>query len=183
MLFAVLLVATFLALVVQEFIPPVEWLHGARVLLYPSLLFYGALALPYGWMLGLAFATGLMWDLNIAHLNEGVAEVSPGWSIVLYALLCLLAHGLRPMFLKGHWEIHCLLSAVGTSVIVAAEYLLITIGREGFVLDEVVWWRVAGSGLVSLFLAPVIHMLFHCLAVTTGIGNLEREAESLQLTR
>ena len=43
--FVLLLVAMFLALVVQHFIGPLPSI-GARVLLMPIIMFYGALALP-----------------------------------------------------------------------------------------------------------------------------------------
>ena len=51
----------FLALIVQHFIGPLPVI-GARVLLMPIIMFYGALALPLPGMLALAFVGGLMWD-------------------------------------------------------------------------------------------------------------------------
>ncbi|MFB8787201.1 hypothetical protein, partial [Pasteurella multocida] len=59
--FFILLVTMFLSLVVQHFIGPLPS-FGARVLIMPFVMFYGALARPTWGMLGLAFAGGLMWD-------------------------------------------------------------------------------------------------------------------------
>lgn len=181
MLFATLLAAIFGAIVVQEFIPPVAWLHGARILLVPVILFYGAMALPYAQMLALAFVTGLLWDLNICHIVDGTFELAPAWSIVLFALLCLMAHGVRPLFLKGRWEVHCLASGLGTTVIVAAEFILITLRRESVDFDVLVWWRIAGAGLIALLLAPGIYFAFHGLWRLTGLGGWERAARSLEI--
>ena len=42
-----LALAIFLALIIEEFLPPVRFLHGARVFLVPMLFCYGALAMPF----------------------------------------------------------------------------------------------------------------------------------------
>ena len=59
--FLVLLVAMFAALILQHFIPPLPPM-GARVMLMPVIMFYGALAMPVPGMLALAVAGGVMWD-------------------------------------------------------------------------------------------------------------------------
>ena len=85
-LFFVLLVAMFLALVVQHFIGPLPPM-GARVIIMPLIMFYGALALPLPAMLALTFVGGLMWDALHSQMIEGNYEIALGWSIVLYAVL------------------------------------------------------------------------------------------------
>ena len=70
-----LLVAIFLAFPLQEFIPPLHMMHGARVLLVPMLFCYGALALPTWAGLILAALTGLMHDKAIA-----TARITPTYS-------------------------------------------------------------------------------------------------------
>jgi hypothetical protein len=71
-----------------------------------------------------------------------------GWSIILYAALGTIMSGFRPLFQRGRWEIHCLLSGICTSFIVLAEYLMITIRRQPvqLVFNEQVWWRIGGAG-------------------------------------
>ncbi len=183
MLFTALLVSVFGAIVLQEFIPPVPWLHGARVMLMPVVLFYGAMALPYPQMLALAFLSGLMWDLNIAHYVDGGFEIAPGWSIVLFALLCLMAHGLRPLFLKGRWEVHCLASGLGVAAQVALELAFITLRRESVAFSEVVWWRIGGAGVLALLIAPAVYFFFHVMWKLTGLGGWERNAHSIKITK
>ena len=62
-----LAVAILITIVIQEFIPPLRFLHGARVFLVPMLFCYGALSMPFWAMLLMAIYTGLLTDL--AHLN------------------------------------------------------------------------------------------------------------------
>jgi hypothetical protein len=174
--FVVVLVVLFFSLVVQTFIPPLEFLHGARVLLMPLVLFYGALAFPFSGMLALAFVAGFMWDAlhtqvvdNPASGFLGVAvEVSLGWSILLYAALGAFMNGLRPLFQRGRWEIHCLLSGLCTSAIVLAEYLMISLRRGGFVFNEEIWWRIGGPGLVAVLLSPIVFFTLNRLGLWTG---------------
>lgn len=178
--FVVLLICMFAALVVQHFIGPLPP-YGTRVLLMPIVMFYGALALPVPGMLALAFCGGLMWDALHAsvalawdpqhkHVIDGSAEVAMGWSIVLYAVLGALMNGFRPLFQRGRWEIHCLLSGVCTSAIVLSEYLMITFRREPvvFVFNKEIWWRIGGAGLVAVLLSPFFFFALNYLAHLVG---------------
>lgn len=171
-LFGILVVCAFLAVVVQEFIPPVAWMHGARVFILPVLVFYSALALPYPGFLALTFLSGFMVDaLNTQVLNPLVdpqVEVSLGWSILLYAVLGTIMSGFRPLFHRGRWEIHCLFSGLFTSIIVLAEYLMITIRRGGFVFTADVWWRVGGAGIIAAMLGPIFYFGLNWIASLTG---------------
>ncbi len=179
--FLVLLGSLLLSLIGQQFIAPMEWLHGARVLLMPIVLFYGALAFPFWAMLILAFASGFMWDAMTAQISfvrdfatglpvASNVEISLGWSIILYAALGSIMSGFRPLFQRGRWEIHCLLSGVCTSLIVLAEFLMITFRRgEPFFSNEV-WWRVGGAGLMAILLSPVFFFLLNFVATLVGFN-------------
>ena len=79
----------------KTFIRPLPMI-GARVLLMPIIMFYGALALPIRGMLALCVYGGLMWDARHAQfitdsgcraLHDGYVEIALGWSIILYAVL------------------------------------------------------------------------------------------------
>ena len=172
--FGVLLFSMFVAVIAEHFIGPLPVIH-ARVLLMPIIVFYGSLALPMSGMLAITFIGGLMWDaLNTQSVGEkyidGIVEISAGWSIVVFAALGAIMNGFRPMFLRGRWEIHCLLTGLCTSVLVLVEYLMITIRRQPvhFVFNDEVWWRIGGAGLVAAFLSPLIFFLFNYLAALTG---------------
>ena len=180
-LFFVLLVGMFLALVVQHFIGPLPPM-GARVLIMPLIMFYGALALPLPGMLALTLVGGLMWDaLHTQMMNlvwnpenteviDATVEIALGWSVVLYAVLGGLMSGFRPLFQRGRWEIHCIFSGMATSVIVLAEYLMITFRREPvvFVFNQNIWWSIAGSGIVATLLSPFFFFARNYIALLTG---------------
>ena len=174
--FFVLLFTMFLSLVTQHFIGEVPQI-GARVILMPIVMFYGALALPVWGMLSLAFAGGLMWDALFTQWQtlpgesgEGNVEIAMGWSIVLFASLGAIMSGFRPLFQRGRWEIHCLLSGACTSVIVLSEYLMITIRRQPvtFDFDKEVWWRIGGAGLVAALLSPLFFFALNYFAALVG---------------
>jgi len=177
--FLILAASLFVSLVVQQFIGPLPWLHGTRVLLMPIVLFYGALAVPFWAMLILAFIAGFMWDaltvqiaftrdIATGHAVASNVEISLGWSILLYAALGSLMIGFRPLFQRGRWEVHCLLSGVLTSAIVLAEYLMITLRRGEFVFSTEVWWRIGGAGLVAIILSPFCFFILSSIAEAVG---------------
>lgn len=173
LLFFILMILICAAMVVQEFLPALDWLHGARIYLTPVLVMYGALALPFPLMLLLAFWAGLFWDaLHVQFLDSRV-EFFFGWTIILYAALGCMMQGLRPWFLKGRWEIHCLASGFATSFILMAEYLMINFRRTGFEFAPEVWWRIGGPGLVALLLAPVFYLGIRMLENSFGIRRIE----------
>ena len=171
--FAALLIgATLVAQLFQHSLPAFDALHGARATLFPVLLAYGSLALPYPLVLALAFCSGLLWDLLTLQVITSTAtllktpsvEVVVGTSVVLYGLLGTLMHGLRPLFLRGHWEIHVLLSGLCTIAILLAEFLVLNLKRGGFDFPPVMWWRILAPGVIALFLAPVVYLIFTLIA-------------------
>lgn len=167
--FLFLLVTLFFSLVAQHFIPPLPWLHEARVMLMPVVFFYAALAVP-GWItMALAFVCGLMWDALAVQFVDGNVEISLGWSIILYASLGAIMSGFRPLFQRGHgWEIHCLMCGPLVSFLVLAEFLMITFRRGEFLFPPVVWWRIGGAGIVAMIIAPVLYATLQTFAVTFG---------------
>ena len=153
--------AVFFALIIQEFIPPVHALNGARVVLVPVLFCYAALAMPAWAMLLFAVYTGLLTDLMYLQIVDGRVEIALGWSIVFYVVFGLLAHGFQPAFLRGHWWLHLLLGALGTCALLALQYAMICFRREGIVFNELVAWRILAPGLIAAIFAPLLHLLVH----------------------
>ena len=193
MFFFTLVAMAFGCVVIQHFIPPLMFLGGARVFLMPLVMFYGALALPLGPMLFLAVICGLMWDcLTVQVLEIGLGptlattvEIALGWSILLYATLGAIMSGFRPLFQRGRWEIHCLVSGICTSFIVLVEFLMISVRRAAlyeapFVFTPSIWWRIGGPGLVALVLAPVMFWVLSSLAGLVGYNprHISREGDA-----
>jgi len=179
MIYIYLVLAEFVSLALQEYIPPLP--YGARILLMPLVFFYAALAVPPPGMLFLAFTGGFMWDALVAtQMVDGSLEISLGWSIVLYAALGAIMSGFRPLFQRGHgWEIHCLLSGPLLCIFVLSEYLMITFRRGGFIFPKIIWWRIGGEGLAAMIVSPFLFLVLHWLAGSFGLvsPHEEREAE------
>ncbi len=160
MFYLLVIAALFFSLVAQHFlgaVPP--W--GGRVFLMPLVFLYGALSFSTGGMLFLAFLAGVSWDLLHVHWVEETLELGVGWSSLVYAVLGVLMSGLRPLFLRGRWEVHCLFSGLSTSVLVLLEYLMLSLRREPlrFEFPPEVWGRIFGAGFVALALSPLVFMV------------------------
>lgn len=180
MFYAFLAASLFISLIIQHFIPDIPWLYGARVFLVPVIYFYAALAMPFWVMLSLGFFAGFMWDaLNAQILSTGTldpngmptmnVEISIGWSIILYATLGAIMNGFRPLFLRGRgWMIHCLLSGPLVALIVFSEYLMLTFRRGEFLFPSLIWWRIGGTAMVAMILAPVIYFTLNWIAPMLG---------------
>jgi len=154
-----LALAIFLALVAQEMMPSIRAFHGARILLVPMLFCYGALALPFWSVVVLAAYTGFLCDAMYLHVVGGQVEIAMGWSIVYFVLFGAFAHGFQPAFLRGRWWIHVLLSIGGTIAYLGLQYVMVSVRREGIVLNELVGWRILAPGLMAAVVAPLVHLV------------------------
>jgi hypothetical protein len=104
-------------------------------------------------------------------------EITLGWSILVYAVLASIMHGLRPLFIRGRWEIHCIMSGVCTSLILLSQYLMITFRRGSLLFTPEAWWQIGGPGVMALLMAPLMFWLLHTIGDATGNPFLpERES-------
>ena len=109
------LAAIFLTIVIQEFIPPLRFLHGARVFLVPMLFATERCRCRFGQCCSWRFYTGFLTDL--AHLNvvNGHVEIALGWSIVVFVFFGSSLTAFSPLSFAGA-GVHVLLSLVCTCV-------------------------------------------------------------------
>jgi len=176
--FLILAVLVVIAQIAEFYIPPLEWMYNAHIYIVPVLVFYGAMALPFPLMLALAFVAGVLLDALTVQVIGGKVEIAMGWSIILYGVLAVIMHGLRPLFIRGRWEIHCLLTGLCTSGIILAQYLMITFRRGSFFFSKEVWWQVGGPGLIAMLMAPIFFWMLNWLARVTRYPYLpERSFE------
>ena len=78
-------------------------------------------------------------------------------------------HGLRPLFLRGRWEIHAFLAALFTFAVLATEFLLVNLRRGGWEFPPWLWWRLGAPAVFSAMVAPFVFALFHVLAAVLGV--------------
>lgn len=170
--FVVLLVLTFLAQIVEFFIPPLDWMYNARIYIVPLIVFYGAVALPFPLALVLAGFAGFLLDAVTVQVTVQAlvprVEISMGWSILLYAVLAAIMHGLRPLFIRGRWEVHCIMSGLCTSAILLSQFLMIAFRRGSLVFTREAWWQIGGPGLIAMLMAPLIFWMLHTLGRLTA---------------
>jgi len=165
--FAILLVLTFVAQIVEIFLPPLDWMYNAHIYIVPIIVFYGAMSLPFPAVMALAFFAGFMLDALTVQVLGGRVEISLGWSILLYAVLAAIMHGLRPLFIRGRWEVHCVMSGVCTSAILLSQYLMISFRRGSLFFNREAWWQIAGPGVIAMFMAPLAFLILHYVARLT----------------
>jgi hypothetical protein len=175
--FFILLALVVIAQMAEFYIPPIEWMYNAHIYIAPVIVFYGAMALPFPLMLALALFAGMLLDALTVQVIGTKVEISMGWSILLYGVLAGIMHGLRPLFVRGRWEVHCILSGVCTSAIILAQYLMITFRRGSVLFDREVWWQIGGPGLIAMLMAPLIFWTLQWVARLTRYPYLpERTA-------
>ncbi|HVI82722.1 MAG TPA: hypothetical protein VM717_08265 [Chthoniobacterales bacterium] len=176
--FFVLLVLVMIAQIAEFFIPPLDWMYHAHIYITPVLVFYGAMALPFPLMLGLTLFAGILLDALTVQVVGSKVEISLGSSILIYAVLAGIMHGLRPLFIRGRWEVHCVLTGICTSAIILAQYLMITFRRGTVMFTKEVWWQIGSPGLMAMLIAPVIFWILNWIARMTRYPYLpERSFE------
>jgi hypothetical protein len=158
-----LFAAIYVALIAQEYIPPLPFLGGAHLLLVPIIFCFGALWLSFPAMLGFALFTGLLSDLAFLHVLGDRVEIGLGWSMMFYVLVGTALQPLRPLFLEGRWEVHCLASGAVTLLLLFLQYTMVCLRRGSFLFDWTIFWHIAGPALVALLLAPVVYFFFSLL--------------------
>jgi len=174
--FFILLVFVLIAQIAEFFIPTLPWLHNAHIYIAPVIVFYGAMALPFPLMLALALYAGILLDALTVQVIGVRVEISMGWSILLYAVLAGIMHGLRPLFIRGRWEVHCVLSGICTSAIILAQYLMITFRRGSIIFSREVWWQIGGPGLIAMVMAPIIFWVLQWMARITAYPYLSERS-------
>src|SRR5213083_2729083 len=162
--FFILLVLVVVAQIAEFFIPPLDWMYHAHIYIAPVLVFYGAMALPFPLMLALALFAGVLLDALTVQVIGSKVEISLGWSILLYAVLAGIMHGLRPLFVRGRWEVHCIVAGFCTSAIIFTQYLMITFRRGTFLFTREVWWQIGAPGLMAILISPVVFYILHWIA-------------------
>jgi hypothetical protein len=176
----VLFVMIYLALIAQEYLPALGFLHGAHLLIVPVLFCCGALAFSFPAMIGLAVFTGLLSDLAYLSAIDDHVEIGLGWSILFYVFAGTVLHTLRSLFPAARWEVHCLSSGAVTLFLTSIQYSMVCLRRGSFYLDTAVFWHIAGPALLAIFIAPPVWFIFNLLPAAStspeprGSGGLRK---------
>ena len=174
--FIILLFLVSIAQVAEFFIPPIASLYYAHVYLVPVVVFSGAVMLPFPLMLALALYAGLLLDALTVQVIGSRVEISFGSSILIYAVLAGIMQGLRPLFVRGRWEVHCIVSGICTSALILAQYLMISFRRGSIFFSPQVWWQIGGPGLIAMVISLPVFWVLHWLARATSYPYLPEPA-------
>ena len=167
----------FVALIIQQFISPIEAAYGGFVFVVAAAFFCCAISVPFPVMLGLAFFTGLMWDSlhvviplegEISNPQAALKDVKFGYSILLFGLLGALMQGLRPLFRRGRWELPIIMTGVGTFLFLLTQYLLVNFSLGGLVFPARIWFKIVTTALFCMLISPLVFFILHRLAIKTG---------------
>ncbi len=163
------------ACMVQQFLPTIPALYGARVLILPLVFLCTAVSVDFATMLLLAFICGFLWDAQHALAPHGgdsevysepVEQLRFGYSIILYVFMGFLMQSIQPLFRKGVWHISSLLAGVSIFLYLFAEYLLINFVRGDFTFPPVTFSKIYLTGaLTMLFSPPIFWIIFNLAAV------------------
>ena len=157
------LLATFLgvfvALLIQQALPSIGSLGGARWVLVPTIFCLAAMSLPFPAMLAAALVTGFFCDLAYLHVVGGRVEIALGCSIIYFVILGCLSNGFRPSLQNGRWWPLIPMAAVGTSGFLLMQFAMISLRRESLELEPAVAWRVLAPGALAAGLAPLLYLV------------------------
>jgi hypothetical protein len=170
--FIILLVLVFIAQIAEFFFPALPWMFNAHIYIAPVIVFYGAVVLPFPLMLALAFYAGVLLDVLTVQVIGPRVEISLGSSILIYGVLAGIMHGLKPLYARGRWEVHCIMCGICTSAIVLAQYLMITFRRGSVFFSREVWWQIGGPGLIAMLISPLAFWILQCIARATAYPYL-----------
>jgi len=148
----------FVAFLLQEALPHVHAIHGARFIFVTMIFCYAAMVLPFPAMVFAALYTGLLSDLMYLNIVSGRVEIALGWSIVFFVIVGCIAQGLQPGLHRGHWWPLIPLSAVATSGYLLLQFGMISLRREGFVFEEAVAWRILAPGALAALFSPLLYL-------------------------
>jgi hypothetical protein len=167
----------FVALLIQQLLPPFEWAHGAFIFVVAVAFFCCAISVPFPVMLGLAVFTGVFWDAltvtipvggEISNPQAALKDIQFGYSILLFGLLGALMQGLRPLFRRGRWELPIIMTGVGTFMFLLIQYLLVNFTLGGLVFPASVWYKLLTTSLLCMLISPIVFFILHRLALATG---------------
>ena len=183
---------TLAACMVQQFLPAISGLHGARVLILTLVFLCAAVSVDFATMLLLAFMCGFLWDAQNALGPAGGDEsiyTNPaerlrfGYSIILYAMMGLLMQGIQPLFKKGKWHISSLLAGIAIFLYLFSEYLLINFWRGDFTFPPTAFYRIYLTSALTMLFSPLVFWLIFQLAsacrYTIRYEGLKREPRYL----
>jgi len=161
------------ACMVQQFLPAIGGLFGARILILPLVFLCCSVCVNFASMLVLAFICGFLWDAQHTLGAQGgdptiytdpVESLRFGYSIILYAMMGLLMQFIQPLFRKVKWHISSILAGIAIFSYLFTEYLLLNFVRGDFTFPPSVLYRIYLTSALTMLFSPLIFWIIYQLA-------------------
>ena len=153
--------------VLSDFVPALAIAFGAKLLMLPAIFFACALTVGFPMMLAFAFVAGIGWDARYMVVGDGVG-VGFGYSVILFAITGSLLQGVRPLFRRGRWELPLFIVGAATSILLVAEWFLLSFLRGSFSWPGNFWYQVWASTLLCMLMSPLMFYVIFKLGRLTG---------------
>lgn len=162
-----------IALMVHQFLPAFTGLHGSRILVLQLVFLCAAVTVGPPTMLLLAFIGGFLWDAQCALGSavgdpevyvEQVESLRFGFSILLFGAMGYLMQGIQPLYRSGKWQFSALLSGIVIFFYLAAEYLVISFIRGGFVLTRATFMQMVYTSVLTMLFSPLVFWILGRIA-------------------
>ena len=171
--FGSVLLLVLLAVILQQFLPAITPLASARVLPLALVFLCAAVTVPAPVMLLLAFLCGFITDLENTigpHTGDPLIYSNPveqlrfGYSIALYGLIGMLMQGIRPLFLRGNWQLSAILAGISLFIYLLVEFLLINFIRGDFSFGGHTLMKITLSSALTTIFCPIVFWILFALA-------------------
>jgi len=164
---------TIIACLLQQFMPSIGALYGARLLIFPLVFLCVSVTVETPTMLGLAFLCGFLWDAQNTLGPQGgnpeiythpVESIRFGYSIFLYGMMGYIMQGIQPLFKKGKWHISSILTGIAILLYLLTEYFLINFVRGDFTFPTSTAYKIYITSAITMFFAPVVFWILNNIA-------------------
>ena len=167
-----LFILVLLSAVAQQFMPVIDGLYDARLLVFPLVFLCAAVTLNPAGMLFFAFLCGFMWDAQHVHMpvvenavyNAPVETLPFGYSIILYAAMGMLMLLVQPLFRSGKWHYSIVVAGLSIFAYLWLEYLLINFLRGGLVINQPTLLKIAWTAGLTMLVSPLVYWILFRLA-------------------
>jgi hypothetical protein len=162
LLFLILSVLLPLSLAVQDLLPSLPPC-GERLLIFPVVFAFGALALPLVPALWFGLWAAVLQGLMLLQVEAGQPEIGLTLPVVFFLAWTIILQVASEATRAMSWELHSIGGALVTLTMLAGQFLTLCIKRGGFPADFSVLMRIAVPSVAALLLSPLLYLLLRHL--------------------
>ncbi|MFI0347422.1 MAG: hypothetical protein ACH346_01435 [Chthoniobacterales bacterium] len=155
--FCFLTILLLLAFVLQDAVPSIGFLGQVPLILVPTIFCFAALALTFPLALFFSLITAIISGLMIIEFPNDSPEIGLSWFVFFFMAWFIALQFLNDLTEGVRWEVHAIGSALCTTTLLFAEFLLLSLKRGHFSITERAMVLIITPGVISLFIAPLFY--------------------------